>query len=163
MILVVNTLRALDFSQLIRLYENDIEQDRQRHYARLDVAEGRFCAEHDLYHYLRDCFFGQNNGAYYIYEEKGKYLSAFRVEQYLNGLLINALNTDEDHRNKGLASALLNKLFESVSVPVYAHIHRKNMSSLALHIKFGFKKHSDHAVMLDGSVCNDHITYIRYI
>lgn len=162
MILVVNSLRVLDFSQLTRLYEDDIEQDRRRHYAHMDAAEGRFCAENDLYHYLRDCFFGQNNGAYYIYEENGKYLSAFRIEQYLDGLLINALITDEGHRNKGLASDLLNKLFESVTVPVYAHIYRKNMASLAIHRKFGFKKHADHAVMLDGSVCNDHITYIRY-
>ena len=160
MLLIAKSIKELNFSKLVYLYRVDVEKNRKMYYSHLEPNEGRLCAENDLYHYLRDVFFGQSKGVYYICEEQGVYLSALRLEGYEDGLLLNALVTDEDHRNKGYASVIFEEIRHSVSASVYSHIHRKNAASIGLHCKFGFEKHKDYAVLLDGTVSTDHITYI---
>lgn len=161
MIRVAESLRDIDFSKLTELYEQDIEDERRRSYPYLDICEGRIQTENDLYGYLKDCFFKESEGRYFVNIAQGRYASAVRLEAYKDGFLLNALMTQERYRRKGYASVLLAYVLSSSNRPIYSHIHRKNRASIKIHEKFGFIKLLDHAVLLDGSVRTDHITYIK--
>jgi L-amino acid N-acyltransferase YncA len=49
----------------------------------------------------------------------------------------------------------------SIDKPVYSHIERNNLASVRAHEKCGFKKITNFAVLLDGSVSQNADTYLR--
>ena len=162
MIIVADKINKLEFSKIVALYADDLEESRKRKYGRLSEYEGKNCAEQDYYLYLKDVFFTEMKGKLYILEENGLYISAACFEPFKDGLLLNSLVTDIDFRKKGYAQQLLRAAFENFKdVSLYSHVHIRNIASIHLHEKLGFDILHQYAHMLDGSVRSDHYTYIK--
>jgi hypothetical protein len=105
-------------------------------------------------------FFTQKSAQYFVLEDGGSYVSALRIEQYKDGLLLCALETKPGCRCKGYAKHLVNAVLNYVSAPVYSHISKKNKPSISVHLSCGFCKLHDGARFLDGSVNALSDTYI---
>lgn len=150
MLKICNSFRELDFSRLSEIYGYE-EADS-------------FMRCNDLYDYLREDFFRVSGAFYAVWEESGQYVSALRAEPYQDGYLIEALQTHVLQRCKGYAQMLLKSTLLSgripAGLPVYAHIHKKNAASLAVHRACGFQQILDYAVFIDGSVYRNSCTMI---
>ena len=154
MLLIMKRLEELDFSALMDIYiEGNLEKAEE-------YGDGGFLrAEREFYDYLREDFFRQRNAFYAVWTEKGKYVSALRLEPYGDGWLLEALETAPDHRKKGYAKALMGAVLEYMGqAVVYSHVSRRNEASLKTHYACGFCKHLDHVVYLDGSVTHRAVT-----
>lgn len=140
--------RELDFEKLSAVYGYD-ETDR-------------YSQRNDFYDYLREDFFRVTGAFYAVWELEGRYVSALRVEPYRDGYLIEALETRPEVRGKGYAKNLLNGVLQCDAIPsegnVYAHIHKNNRASLAVHKACGFERILEHAVFIDGSVFHNSCT-----
>ena len=152
MIIIANSLSELSFSKLMEVYmEGNLEKAREEHRSLSEYA-GLQLAEQDFYQYLRECFFTMPGARYAILEENGSYCSAVRWEPFMDGVLISALETAPSERRKGHAEKLLREVLLRFDTKVYSHVIKKNMPSLAVHRKCGFRIISDRARYLDGSV-----------
>ena len=127
----------------------------------MDLSAGILEAEQDFYAYLRDVFFQTKDVKYYVLEDNGQYLSAFRIEPYQDGYLLEALETAPKHRRKGYAKQLLSEVLPKISLPVYSHIHKQNQASLAVHRLCGFQIILDFAQYIDGTNKQDSYTLRR--
>lgn len=146
MLHIATTLRDLDFPQLMDIY---IEGNMEKVQEGLSLPE----AEQMFRQYLAEVFFTVSEAVYYVWLEKGKYLSALRLEPYRDGLLLEALETAPEQRGKGYGSALLQAVLETAGqVKIYSHVGKRNLASLRIHEKHGFRRISDTAVYIDGSV-----------
>ena len=164
MIIFADRINMLAFSKLTKLYSEDIDFERKRNYGKAYEFEGMLRAEQDFYQYLCEVFFAKLGGKIIIYEENNRYISAVRFEPYKDGLLLNSLVTEVDSRRKGYAQKLLHyALNHFADVPVYSHVHYRNIPSRHLHEKMGFTLLYEYAHMLDGSVRSDYNTYIRNV
>ena len=165
MLLTANRLGKLSFGALMEVY---VEANRE-HGAELAPGEPEArqiqLSEQDFYSYLRDGFFTQPRVVYCIWEEKGKYISALRLEPYRDGLLLEALETAPDLRGRGYATRLIQAVQEMLgeqgSVRIYSHVSKKNEASLRTHRRCGFQIFLDHASYIDGSV-NSRAYTLRY-
>lgn len=161
MLTVAKSLHQLHFSDLMAVYAEGNRENGEDFYPHLPLEEQILQAEQDFYAYLSDCFFRTAGAAYYIWSEKGQYVSALRLEPYQDGLLLEALETHPDHRGRGYAKALINAaLAEAECDKIYVHIGRRNAPSIAAHTACGFQKILDHAVYADGSVLHTSDTYL---
>ena len=98
-------------------------------------------------------FFPTDGVVYAIWEAEGRYVSALRLEPYRDGLLLEALETAPDQRRKGYGRRLILSVLEQFpGVKIYSHVHKRNLPSLAIHEKCGFRRISEQAVYIDGSV-----------
>ena len=151
MIRIFTLFRELDFDKLASVYG-------------LDTAD-RFDEYQDFCDYLRNNFFAIPGGFYAVWEENGRYACAVRAEYYRDGFLIAGLETKPDLRNQGYAKKLLHATFEAGMIPrglpVYAHIHKKNAASIAVHTACGFVRKLEHAVFIDGSYYQSHCTMVK--
>ena len=111
-------------------------------------------AEEDFYRYLSQVFFRSSGAVYAVWEENGRYVSALRLEPYRDGLLLEALETAPEQRRKGFAAALIRAVqcFLEGKTKLYSHVDKRNLSSLKVHEKCGFRRVADFAVCVDGSV-----------
>ena len=152
MLIIAQNLQQLSFSALMDVYiEGNLEKAHDE-YGDFPEYVGLQQAEQYFYQFLRECFFRTPGAQYAVWEERGKYLSAVRWEPYSDGVLISALETNPKYRGKGYAVSMLNQLLPMLKGPVYSHVEKKNMASLAVHRKCGFEIINDHARYLDGSV-----------
>ena len=162
MLVVAKSLREIAFGKLMDVYqEGNLENGADRW---PDEPEGRqiALAEEDFYNYLQQVFFKTAGAVYLVWEEKGIYVSALRLEAYRDGLLLTALETHPQMRRRGYGQRLVAAALEyGEQMPVYSHVNRKNTASLRTHEKCGFKKLLDYAVYADGSV-NDRCCTLRY-
>ena len=117
-------------------------------------------AEQEFGDYLRKDFFFVRGAYYCIWVVNGVYLSALRLEPYMDGFLLCALETKLSARRKGHATALLKASLDEVDLPVYSHIRKDNRASIAAHRACGFRLHHEGAQFLDGSVSSNSDTYI---
>ena len=114
----------------------------------------------DFYGFLSEDFFPE--GICCVWEEKGRYVSALRLQPWQDGWLLEGLQTHADHRGRGYAKKLIAESLRALKLEkVYSHISRDNAPSIAVHISCGFQKILDHATYLDGSVYHTSDTY-RY-
>lgn len=152
-LIVARSMRDLSFGKLMEVYsESNLENGRDLW---PDETEDRqlALAEQEFYQYLQQVFFRTPDAKYFIWEENGCYLSALRLEPYRDGLLIEALETAPEYRQKGYAARLVQAALESAgSMNVYSHVGKKNTASLRVHEKCGFMRISESAVYADGSV-----------
>lgn len=159
MLKIARNMSQLPFSQLKQVYEQSIMEAVQRDYPGKDDA--LLQAEMDLYDYLRNVFF-KTGGAYCcLWEEAGMAVSVLRLEPYRDGLLVTGLETSPHLRGKGYATKLLHASVAQLesNMPVYAHIHRSNRASAAVHIKCGFEIIANYSIFLDGSTSTFYDTY----
>jgi len=154
MLKIFHNFCDLRFSSLVELYSDSFINDGQRSMA----------AEQEFYFYLKDAFFSDKNAFYAVWEEDGRYVSALRMEPYRDGLLLEALQSAPEMRNKGLATKLLMQTLNYVACmgvkPVYSHIDKANYASMRVHEKCGFRKISESARFIDGSFSQKAYTYL---
>lgn len=162
MLKLIHSISGLRFSNLMEVYSESNTMNGMEQYAHLADVEQLNAAEMDFYHYLHSVFFRQENSFYAVWEASGKYLSALRVEPYLEGYLLCALETHPLERGKGYARNLIQGvtryLAEQGSGIIYSHVSKKNGASLGVHRACGFEIIKDHAVYSDGSVLSNNYT-----
>ena len=151
MLYLAKTLGQLRFGELMEVY---IEGNRKQ-----AESSGLLQVEQEFYQYLRECFFQMPDAVYAIWVENNKYVSALRLESYKDGLLLNALETAPQCRNQGYACKLLGAVQTCFAgKKLYSHVGKENAPSLAVHEKCGFRKISDSAAYIDGSVDSKAVT-----
>lgn len=161
MLLVAKSLQELRFSSLMMVYEEGNRENGHDFYPHLSSQQQLLQAEQDFYAYLREDFFRQPGAAYYIWSEKGRYVSALRLEPCQDGLLLEALETHPEYRGRGYAKMLIRSVLETAEYErIYVHISRRNAPSIAVHTACGFRKILGHAVYADGSVLHSNDTYL---
>lgn len=161
MLLVFDSLKQLDISALMALYEEGNRENGEDLYPDLPAGQQLLRAEQDFYAYLRTGFFTQPGDRYCVWEEAGVYVSALRLQRYGDGLLLEALETHPAHRRRGWAERLIRAVQEQIGPEkIYSHIGHRNAPSIAVHQKCGFRKISDSARYADGSVNSRCGTYL---
>lgn len=145
MLYLAKSLQQLRFGDLMDVYtEGNLKKAEKT---------GILQAEQDFYQYLHTCFFGKYGGIYAIWVEENRYVSALRLEPYKDGLLLSALETAPQHRRKGYAGKLMAAVLAKFAPQkIYSHVCKENVASLTVHERCGFRKISDRAAYLDGSV-----------
>ena len=156
MLLIASGLREISFEQLMKVYFES-NQKNGAIIAPFDTPERQLrLAEDDFYEYLHDAFFPLPGACYAIWQDGGVYRSALRFEPYLDGILLEALETAPQERRKGYAECLIRGvqayIFAKGHAVIYSHVSRKNAASLAVHKKCGFQIFSEYAAYIDGSV-----------
>ena len=160
MLVIAESLHKVDFGKLMAVYGESNRENGEEFYPELPAGQQLLRTEQDFYAYLRTGFFTQPGDRYCIWEENGCYVSALRLQRYQDGLLLEALETHPQHRNRGYAKKLIRAALETAEDKVYVHISRRNAPSIAVHTKSGFRKILDHSVYADGSVNSYHDTYL---
>ena len=103
MLIIAKSFKELSFSKLMEVYlEGNLENGNEL-WPELSEGEQLIYAEQEFYQYLTKVFFPTHQAVYAIWEEKGKYVSALRLEPFKDGLLIEALETAPEERQKGYA------------------------------------------------------------
>ena len=164
MLKLVHTISALSFSQLMNVYvESNTESGFDLYGQHLEF-ERLHLVESDFFHYLKSVFFRQEKSFYAIWEEGGRYVSAVRVEPYLDGFLLCALETCPQERCKGFAGKLILSICDYLSAmgadAIYSHVSKENIASLRVHMRCGFEIVENHAVFTDGSVSQNSCTLV---
>lgn len=164
MLVLIRSFRHLRFGELTRVYEESIRKQAEDTYSDPE-GFGLLQAEDDFRLYLQQVFFGTEGAVYGLWEVKGSYAAAVRLEPYRDGFLVSALETAPGHRGKGYATRLLMGLAQTLvpGAKLYSHVGKKNLPSRRVHEKAGFQLLSDRAVYLDGSVDSRCDTYVNYI
>lgn len=163
MLIIVDTMKDLNFRQLMDVYEElNMEQGRLL-FPRESPAQWPLLAEQDFYQYLRECFFPTPGAVYAIWLEGGRYVSALRLEPYMDGLLIEALETLPSCRGRGYAGQLLTAVKARYDAVLYAHVDKKNIPSIRAHERCGFYRITEQARYADGSVLPGSCTYCSKI
>lgn len=156
MLKVFHSLQQLLFLQLMDVYEESNMLNGQEKYPYVSANAQVREAEQDFFQYLSDVFFRQKDSFYAIWVENEKYVSALRIEPYLDGLLLCALETAPSARCMGYAckliSSVLRYLSEYGSGTLYSHVSKRNVASINAHLMCGFRVIKDHAIYSDGSV-----------
>lgn len=152
MLRIAEAMGELDFPALMKIYiEGNLENgaDRWR-----SESQGRQLqlAEEAFRDYLRFDFFSVPGAAYYLWIVEGTCVSALRLEPYKDGWLLEALETRPEQRRRGYAEALIRSVQALGKGKLYSHVHKANLPSLAIHEKCGFRRISEVAAYINGSV-----------
>lgn len=158
MLKIAEHLDELRFDELAEVYHYDLEvegvDDRD-----FLPEEWLSCMKAEFWGFLSARFFsreerfGNVRPFYAIWEVGGQYVSAVRVRVYEQGFLLEALQTREDARGKGYASALLEAVTAYLAqwghFQVYAHVRDWKTQVRNLLEARGFRKIQDYAVRKD--------------
>jgi len=160
MLQIIWKLEDIPFGDLMAVYEEGNQENGAEKYPNLPKNLQLLEAEQDFYAYLK-CFFRQEDSFYAVWRQNEELVSALRIEPYQDGWLLAALETRPDARNFGYAKCLvhevLNFLSQTGRLPVYSHIHKRNVISQKVHFACGFLKKLPYAVYSNGRVndfCN---------
>ena len=141
MLIAAKSMGDFSFRKLMEVYEASNQKAAQER-KNLPAMFALQLAEQDFCQYLQDVFFKTPGAVYYIWENNGSYVSALRLEPYRNGLLLEALETAEAHRQKGYASKLIVEVISALKqhgpVTIRSSVDKENTQSLATHKKCGF-------------------------
>ncbi len=153
---IYRKLCDIHFGKLMELYAEGNADNALAFYPTDERPVGIMKAEQDFYQYLRESFFSNEGAFYAVWEEGTVYVSALRMEPYQDGLLLEALETHPNYRRKGYAAKLMLGVLEHLKThsvkTIYSHIHKGNLGSINAHLACGFKRISEHAAYIDGSV-----------
>ena len=153
MLILAQSIRDLSFSKLMGVYIEGNLENAEEFYPDLPEGQKLMQAEQDFYQYLNEVFFRTSGAVYAIWEAQGSYVSVLRLEPYRDGLLLEALETAPPSRRQGYAEKLIRAVQEQFSNQrIYSHVSKKNAASLQVHEKCGFRRISEYAVYIDGSV-----------
>ena len=162
MLKTIRSIQQLSFSQLMEIYEESNTLNGQEKYPLESTYAQVQEAEQDFYQYLSDVFFRQENSFYAVWTHNDVYVSALRIEPYMDGVLLCALETALNSRRNGYASKLISSviayLAQQGSGILYSHVSKQNTASVHVHQKCGFQIIKDYAVYSDGSVLHGSYT-----
>ncbi len=153
-----DAVKDLDFEKLMEVYAQSNRENAEDMFPEESPELGLLHVEQGFGSYLREDFFKVPGAAYYVLTEGDCYLSALRLEPYLDGLLLEALETRPNRRRQGFAAELIRGVLNTVSCPVYSHVSRRNKASLAVHMACGFREVLDYAEYVDGTVNANAVT-----
>ena len=161
MVVQVNSFGELDFDALMEIYIEGNIENAEYFYPDEPREAGLALAVADFRNFLREKFFVKEAAQYWIWEEKGQYISALRFEGYQGGLLLEALETRPDCRGRGYAKKLIRGVLKELppKTKIYAHVSKRNTASIATHRSCGFMQNLDYAVYSDGTVSNNSVTF----
>lgn len=163
MLKIITKARDLDISQLKDVYAGSIGYDALQpgdssENVRMLRALERF------YSYAYD-FLQDQNAFYGIWMKNDVYVSAVRVDKYLDGFLLSGLETAPKLRGCGYARQLVDAVAQHLeqqgTTKLYSHVAEDNLPSLAVHRACSFEKIKDGAVFLDGSASSEYVTLCR--
>jgi GNAT superfamily N-acetyltransferase len=164
MLRIIRSCRELQFGSLMKIYIEGNRENGADRYPHLSEGEQLLCAEQDFYQYLQECFFVTPGAVYAVWEENGEYVAALRLEPYMDGQLLAALETRPEMRKMGYASRLITAvqdwLSKQGSVKLYSHVSKRNTASLKTHQRCGFQRIKEYAVYADGSVLSNSCTLL---
>ena len=163
LLIIAHSVREIRFRELMCVYAEANAENGHAEWPSLPLAFAREMAEQSFFQYLKEVFFPTPGAFYALWEEDGHYVSALRMEPYRDGLLLAGLETAPEARKHGYAKQLIQGVLKMLAqgdhIPVYSHVHKKNLPSRNLHEKCGFRICKDHAVYIDGSVSHRAFTY----
>lgn len=158
MLKIVTAMSQLNSEQLMGIYLAENQKDGKLRYPDSSVEEQRKRAENAYLSYLREDFFQQRGARYCIWVIENEYKSALRLEPHKDGLLLEGLGTASGDRRKGYAFCLLSEVLRYLRSTdckaVYSHVDKRNKPSLGVHLKCGFRRISECAALVDGTVTN---------
>lgn len=164
MVKMIYKIHDMDFDQLMQVYEEGNRENGMENYPRFSSSEQILAAQQDFYGFLQE-FFKNTQAFYAVLEEDGVYKVALRMEPYMDGLLLEALETKPSDRRRGYAKKLIVKVLAYLENTqyrkVYSHIHKKNAASIAVHHACGFKQTLPYARYIDGSVLHSSYTFLK--
>lgn len=153
MLLIFDKLKDLSFSQLMAVYEEGNRENAEEFWSHMEEGQRMILAEQEFHQYLREIFFPTEGAVYCVWEERGRYVSALRLEPYRDGMLLEALETAPGERKKGYAAQLIRAVQGSwPKAKIYSHVSKRNIPSLKTHESCGFIRIAENAVYADGSV-----------
>ncbi len=160
MLISANSFEKLDFSELMEVYVEGNVENGQCFWPEEAPERQMELAVEQFRSYLVDGFYGTAQGIYWVWTENGRYVSALRLEQHPDGLLLEALETRPDHRGMGYAKRLILEVLGQLpaGTRVYSRVDKENTPSLATHCSCGFSKVFDYAVGSDGEICDYEVT-----
>ena len=162
MLIVARSMKDLSFPKLMEVYTEGNRENGALRYPEETPERQQALAEEDFWDYLSQVFFHGENPVYLILTTEGRYVSALRLEDYEDGVLLEALVTAPGQRRKGYASELLreaaNYLQGRAPVRLYAHVAKKNTASMKTHLSQGFRQCLDYARYIDGTVSQNTVT-----
>lgn len=160
MLKIIGSADQLPYGPIMDIYECSNRENGKRNYPRLAGPEQLLLSEQDFYAYLQNIL-NENLGMIAIWSAQNRAVAALRLEKYRDGLLLAGIETAPAERRKGYAASLVHAVVKHFpNCKIYSHIFNENRASTDLHIKCGFKKISDKAVLLDGSTTNEASTYL---
>ena len=160
MLISADAFEKLDFAALMEIYIEGNVENGEYFWPEETPERQLVLAVEKFRSYLVDGFYGTKCGTYWIWEEDGRYISALRLEQHPDGLLMEALETRPDCRRMGYAKKLISAMLKQLpeGTRVYSHVHKKNGPSLETHRSCGFTKALDYSICSDGSVYDREVT-----
>lgn len=162
MLKIFSSLSELNTEQLMKVYWEYNQENGAKRHPDCGFDYQRQRAEDDFLRYLSEDFFLHKDAQYAVWLHDKAYVAALRFEPYMDGLLIEALETSPHERRKGYAymllSSTLHYLKTTLYTVVYSHIHKGNVASLAVHKKCGFQKESEFAKYIDGTITHNSCT-----
>ncbi len=163
MLIIAKKLSELSFPELMEIYAEGNEENAIEFWPEKSPEERLALAHESFYEYLRDGFFGERHGTYYIYVESGRYLAALRLESFLDGLLLEALETRPDARRRGHAKGLIKAVLALLpaGTKVYSHVSKSNTASIASHKACGFDVAYDYGLCADGEKYDHQYTFLH--
>lgn len=159
-LLVVNSMRELDVKKLMAVYVQSNRESGASRWRWESPERQQELAEQAFYDYLHDVFYPTPGARYAVWVEKDRYVSALRLEPYEDGFLMEGLESAPDCRGRGYASRLVSAVQERIAQPVYSHVDKRNVLSLAVHHACGFRLLRDSAVLIDGTVSSRACTLV---
>ena len=158
MLKIITAMSQLNSEQLMGIYLAENQKEGKLRYPDSSAEEQQKLAENAFLSYLREDFFQQSGALYCIWVIENEYKSALRLEPHKDGLLLEGLGTALDDRRKGYAFSLLSEvlgyLHSTGCKAVYSHVGKHNEPSLGVHLKCGFRRISECATLVDGTVTN---------
>ncbi len=164
MLKVIMNARELDICKLRDVYAESLGDHvslaDNKFFGNTDILRKQEQFYSDTYAFLRD-----SHGFYGIWVENDNYVSAVRVERFLDGVLLSGLETAPKHRGQGFAKYLIGAVAKHLAQQsvekLYSHVSKNNGVSLSVHRACGFKVIGDGAIFLDGSASSCYVTLCR--
>lgn len=149
MVLTITNYKDLDVRKLMDVYSESNYENTAYFYpdeTDKDVAVQK--VEKGFSDFLKNDFFEKTGASYWIWEENGDWISAFRLNRIQTDLYyLEALETRPDQRGKGYASLLLSSVVDSLKKAgpfrLCDCVSKKNTASLKTHERCGFQIVSD--------------------
>ena len=114
--------------------------------------------------YLLGEFFRVPGALCCLWMVEGRCVSMLRLEPWRDGFLLTGLETLPGERRRGYAAALLTAvqahLMDMNIQRLYSHIDYRNVPSIRVHEMSGFRRISDTAHLLDGTITARMGTYM---
>ena len=160
MLLIADRLHKLCFGSLMEVYRESNGWNGEEFFPMETPERQLALAEERFYQYLQEDFFSKPDARYCIWTENGSYVSALRLWPFLDGQLLEGLETKPGQRRKGYAASLIRAVQEHcpAGTRIYSHVSRNNRASLRLHEGCGFQVLQESARYLDGTVSTRALT-----